>query len=54
MRDRNKPRLLSDNGPCFLSQELNKYPGKKGITYIPREHIINRKQRVKLNGIINL
>jgi len=30
---RHKPRLLSDNGPCYLSQELNKYLGKRGITH---------------------
>tara|TARA_B100002003_G_scaffold115258_1_gene106537 strand:+ start:455 stop:1501 length:1047 start_codon:yes stop_codon:yes gene_type:complete len=30
---RHKPRLLSDNGPCYLSQELNKYLGNLGITH---------------------
>ena len=30
---RHKPRLLSDNGPCYLSCELQKYLESQGITH---------------------
>ncbi len=30
---RHKPRLLSDNGPCYLAQELKQYLKKQGITH---------------------
>ena len=30
---RHKPRLLSDNGPCYLSGELKDYLEKQGMTH---------------------
>ena len=30
---RHRPRLLSDNGPCYLSQELKSYLEKQGMTH---------------------
>lgn len=30
---RHRPRLLSDNGPCYLSEELRKYLSSKGIAH---------------------
>lgn len=30
---RHRPRLLSDNGPCYLSQELKSYLDDRGITH---------------------
>lgn len=30
---RHRPRLLSDNGPCYLSHELKDYLDKRGITH---------------------
>jgi putative transposase len=30
----NRPRLLSDNGPCFISHELKCYLGDRGIRHI--------------------
>ena len=29
-----KPRLLSDNGPCYISQDLKKYLGQRDITHV--------------------
>jgi len=31
---RHRPRLLSDNGPCYLSKELKTYLGRKDIQHI--------------------
>ncbi len=31
---RHRPRLLSDNGPCYLSGELKKYLKRKDIAHI--------------------
>ena len=28
-----RPRLLSDNGPCYISGELKNYLEKQGVTY---------------------
>jgi len=33
IRVRHKPRLLSDNGPCYLSGELRKYLEERGIDH---------------------
>jgi len=30
---RHRPRLLSDNGPCYISGELKEYLSNKGLTY---------------------
>jgi len=30
---KNRPRLLSDNGPCYVSDELRKYLEEKGLTH---------------------
>ncbi len=30
---RHRPRLLSDNGPCYLSKELAEYLEEKGMTH---------------------
>jgi len=30
----NRPRLLSDNGSCFISHELREYLGDRGIRHI--------------------
>lgn len=30
---KNRPRLLSDNGPCYVSDELRKYLEDKGLTH---------------------
>ena len=30
---RRRPRLLSDNGPCYLSGELKSYLEKQGMTH---------------------
>ena len=30
---KHKPRLLSDNGPCYLSGELKSYLGKQGMVH---------------------
>ncbi len=32
---RHRPRLLSDNGPCYLSHERKDYLDKRGITHYP-------------------
>jgi len=33
IRVKHRPRLLSDNGPCYLSGELKNYLEKQGMTY---------------------
>ena len=33
IRVKHKPRLLSDNGPCYLSGELKSYLEKQGMTH---------------------
>ena len=30
---KHRPRLLSDNGPCYLSEELAEYPNKQGMEH---------------------
>ena len=30
---RHRPRLLSDNGPCYVSKDLREYLGEKGLTH---------------------
>ena len=31
---RHKPRLLSDNGPCYIADDLAKYRGKHGMDHV--------------------
>ena len=33
IRVKHKPRLLSDNGPCYISAELSDYLQEKGMTH---------------------
>ena len=33
MHVRHRPRLLSDNGPCYLSRELKDYLDKRGMSH---------------------
>ena len=33
IRVKHRPRLLSDNGPCYLSGELKAYLGKQGMIH---------------------
>ncbi len=42
---RHRPRLLSDNGPCYLSHERKDYLDKRGITHIPVEHPLTHRRR---------
>jgi transposase InsO family protein len=34
IKKKDAPRLLSDNGPCFIAKEFNEYLGKEGIDHI--------------------
>ncbi len=46
---RHRPRLFSDNGPCYLSHELKDYLDKRGII----QHPLTRRRRERSNGIID-
>ena len=35
-----RPRLLSDNGPCYISGELKEYLSDRGMTQPEGNHII--------------
>ena len=44
---RHKPRLLSDNGPCYLSRDLKYYLEDRDMTHTPGARFIILKRRVR-------
>ena len=40
-----KPRLLSDNGPCYISGELADYLEENGMTHTPRSTLSSTNTR---------
>lgn len=57
---RHRPRLLSDNGPCYLSQDLKEYLNEKGIKhtrgapYHPQTQGKIERYHRSIKNIINL
>ena len=57
---RHRPRLLSDNGPCYLSRELKYYLDKRGMShtrgapYHPQTQRKIERYHRSIKNIINL
>lgn len=57
---KHRPRLLSDNGPCYLSSELREYLEKRGMThtrgapYHPMTQGKIERMHLSLKSVVNL
>jgi len=48
VRVRHKPRLLSDNGPCYIAEELKEYLDKQGINHVRgRPHHLQTQGKIE-------
>ena len=60
IRVHHKPRLLSDNGPCYLSRDLKNYledrdmPHTRGAFYHPQTQGKIERYHLSLKNIVNL